>query len=108
MSQESSRGRAVFVRMFSGSVAIQAMLSASSFVVGLLLVRRTSNAQYGYYVLITSAILLATSVQWAFISPPMVIRMSSADRTGRADLIGGLRRDQLRLLPWLLVAAGIA
>jgi hypothetical protein len=44
---------AVFVRMFSGAVAIQGMLSASSIVVGLLLVRRTSNAQYGYYVLIT-------------------------------------------------------
>lgn len=101
-------GRAVFVRMFSGAVAIQGMLSASSFVVGLLLVRRTSNAQYGYYVLITSAILLATSVQWSFISPPMVIRMNNADRTGRADLIGGLRRDQLRLLPWLLGAALVA
>lgn len=100
-------GRAVFVRMFSGAVAIQAMLSASSFAVGLLLVRRTSNAQYGYYVLITSAILLATSVQWSFISPPMVIRMNNADRAGRADLIGGLRRDQLRLLPWLLVATAI-
>jgi len=94
--------------MFSGAVAIQGMLSASSFVVGLLLVRRTSNAQYGYYVLITSAILLATSVQWSLISPPMVIRMNAADRTERADLIGGLRRDQLRLLPWLLVAAAIA
>src|SRR5580704_17943134 len=105
MLHKSFTGRAVFVRMFSGAVAIQGMLSASSFVVGLLLVRRTSNAQYGYYVLIISAILLATSVQWSLISPPMVIRMSSADRTERADLIGGLRRDQLRLLPWLLVAA---
>ncbi len=108
MSHESSRGRAVFVRMFSGAVAIQGMLSASSFIVGLLLVRRTSNAEYGYYVLITSAILLATSVQWSLISPPMVIRMNAADQAGRADLIGGLRRDQLRLLPWLLVAVAIA
>jgi O-antigen/teichoic acid export membrane protein len=94
--------------MFSGAVAIQGMLSASSFIVGLLLVRRTSNAEYGYYVLITSAILLATSVQWSLISPPMVIRLNAADQAERADLIGGLRRDQLRLLPWLLVAAAIA
>jgi O-antigen/teichoic acid export membrane protein len=108
MPHESPRGRAVFVRMFSGAVAIQGMLSASSFIVGLLLVRRTSNAEYGYYVLITSAILLATSVQWSLISPPMVIRMNAADQAGRADLIGGLRRDQLRLLPWLLVVVTIA
>jgi O-antigen/teichoic acid export membrane protein len=98
-------GRAAFLRMFSGAVAVQAMLSASSFLVGLLLVRRTSDAQYGYYVLISTTILLTTSVQWSFISPPMVIRMTRADRAERADLIGGLYRDQRRLLPLLGVAA---
>jgi O-antigen/teichoic acid export membrane protein len=100
-------GRATFLRMFSGAVAVQAMLSASSFAVGLLLVRRTSDAQYGYYVLITVTVLLLTSVQWSFISPPMIIRMSRSNQTERADLIGGLYRDQTRLLPVLGLFAAI-
>jgi O-antigen/teichoic acid export membrane protein len=91
------------VRMFSGAVAIQAMLSASSFFVGLLLVRRTSDAQYGYYVLILATISLVASLQGSFIGPPMIIRMSKADHEERANLIGGLLRDQARLLPVIAI-----
>jgi O-antigen/teichoic acid export membrane protein len=96
--------RGGFLRMFSGGVAIQAMLSACNFAVGLLLVRRTSQVQYGYYVLITTTVLLTTSVQWSFISPPMVIRLTRSNRSERADLIGGLYRDQRRLLGVLALA----
>ncbi len=103
MIRKLSGGRGGFVRMFSGAVAVQALLSASSFIVGLLLIRRTSDAQYGYYVLITTTILLATSLQWSFIAPPMVIRLTPADRAQRANIIGGLYRDQRRLVPWLAV-----
>jgi O-antigen/teichoic acid export membrane protein len=92
------------VRMFSGAIAIQAMLSASSFIVGLLLVRRTSDAEYGYYVLIFATVGLVTSLQGSFIGPPMVIRLTKANREERADLIGGLSRDQARLLPLLALA----
>jgi len=92
------------LRMFGGAIAIQAMLSASSFIVGLLLVRRTSDAEYGYYVLIFATVGLVTSLQGSFIGPPMVIRMSKANREERADLIGGLSRDQTRLLPWFILA----
>jgi O-antigen/teichoic acid export membrane protein len=92
------------LRMFSGAVAIQAMLSAASFFVGLLLVRRTSDSEYGYYVLIVAAVGLVTSLQGSFIGPPMIIRLTSASRVERADLIGGLSRDQTRLLPLLAMA----
>lgn len=91
------------VRMFSGAIAIQAMLSASSFIVGLLLVRRTSDAQYGYYVLILATISLVASLQGSFIGPPMIIRLTKADHEERADLIGGLLRDQARLLPLIAI-----
>ena len=87
------------VRMFSGAIAIQAMLSASSFIVGLLLVRLTSDAEYGYYVLILATVGLVTSLQGSFIGPPMVIRLTKSTREERANLIGGLTRDQTRLLP---------
>lgn len=96
-----------FLRMFSGAVAVQALLSAASFIVGLLLVRRTSDAQYGYYVLIVTTILLATTLQGSFIGPAMVIRMTRSEEAERADLIGGLMRDQRRLLPILLALPGM-
>jgi O-antigen/teichoic acid export membrane protein len=91
--------RGGFLRMLGGSVAVQAVLSASNFAVGLMLVRRTADAQYGYYVLVTTAILLMTTMQGAYIFPPMVNRLTRADRQGRADLIGSLYRDQRRLIP---------
>jgi O-antigen/teichoic acid export membrane protein len=89
------------LRQFSGAIAIQAMLSASAFIVGLLLVRRTSDAQYGYYVLIITTVGLVTSLQSSFIGPPMIIRMTRSDLNERANLIGGLDRDQTRMLPYL-------
>src|ERR1700689_2672945 len=92
------------LRIFSGAIAIQAMLSASAFIVGLLLVRRTSDAEYGYYVLIITTVGLVTSLQSSFIGPPMIIRMARADRPERANLIGGLDRDQTRILPYLALA----
>jgi O-antigen/teichoic acid export membrane protein len=42
-------------------------------------------------------------VQTAFIQPPMIIRLTRADGAARANLVGGLYRDQNRLVP--LVAA---
>ncbi|MBS0419125.1 MAG: hypothetical protein JSR66_15555 [Proteobacteria bacterium] len=105
-------GRSAFLRMLSGAVAVQIILSASNFVVGLMLVRQTSDEQYGYYVLITTAILFGTTLQGSFIQPPMIIRLTrAAGAQGRSDLIGGLLRDQRRLLPLVgvllaLVATG--
>jgi O-antigen/teichoic acid export membrane protein len=99
--QKSGLGRAAFVRMLSGGVAIQALLSASNFTVGLLLVRRTPDAQYGYYVLIATVVLLSVILQGAFIQPPMTIRFTRSTDAARADLVGGLIRDQRRLFPWV-------
>jgi O-antigen/teichoic acid export membrane protein len=89
--------------MLSGGVAVQAMISASNFVVGLLLVRRTADAQYGYYVLISTAVLLSTTLQGSFIQPPMIIRLTRSGAEARADLVGGLYHDQRRLLPLISI-----
>jgi O-antigen/teichoic acid export membrane protein len=97
-------GRAAFLRMLSGGVAIQAIISASNFIVGLLLVRRTPDAQYGYYVLIATVVLLSTTLQGAFIQPPMLIRFTRSNQSERANLIGGLLRDQRRFVPFVAVA----
>lgn len=107
MTSESA-DRWVFVRMLSGAVAVQALISASNFAVGLLLVRRTSPAQYGYYVLITAAVLLATALQSSFIQPPMVIRLTRSTPSERSDLIGGLYKDQRRLILYAAALIGAA
>jgi O-antigen/teichoic acid export membrane protein len=94
---------AAFLRTLGGGVAVQVLTSATNFIVGLLLIRRTSSLEYGSFVLINTAVVFATTLQGAFIQPPMVIRLTSADRNGRATLIGGLYRDQTRLVPLLIV-----
>lgn len=92
-----------FARMFGSAVIMQALLSATNLIVGLILIRRTPDDQYGYYVLILTTILLVTTLQNAFIQSHMVVRMTGATDQGRADLVGGLFRDQRRM--WPVVAA---
>jgi len=89
--------------MISSAMLSQALLSAGNFAVGLLLIRRTPHAQYGYYVLIVTAVQLLTQLQIAFIQPSMVRRVAASDRAGRRDFIGGAYREQRRRA--LLVAA---
>jgi O-antigen/teichoic acid export membrane protein len=104
----SLKRHGMFVRMFSSAVISQTVLSAASFLIGLLLIRQTSDTQYGLYVLVASAVLLVTSLQSSFFGPVMVIRMTPLDRSGRGDIVGGLYREQRRLLrpiAWTCVIA---
>jgi O-antigen/teichoic acid export membrane protein len=90
-----------FARLLSSAVTSQALLSVANFSIGLILIRSTSDVQYGYYVLASSAIILLVSMQNAFFSPPLSIRMHQLDRRGRGELVGGLYRVQRRILPAL-------
>ena len=92
MSKQARRG--VLVRMFSSALASQALLSATSFSVGLLLIRGTSDLQYGYYVLVSGVLILAASLQYSFIAPAMVNRMERLSAVECGDLTGGLYREQ--------------
>jgi O-antigen/teichoic acid export membrane protein len=92
-----------FLRMFSEAIVVQAVLSVTSLVVGLILIRRTPDEQYGYYVLTLTVIMLVTALQNAFIQSHMVARLTGASSTGRANLIGGLYREQRRR--WPIIAA---
>ena len=97
--------RARFVRLLSSAVIVQALLSAGSLGVGLILIRNTSDAQYGYYVLVLNALLLVTALQNQYMYAPMVQRMTKLDAAGRGDLVGGLFREQRKLQP---IGAAIA
>ena len=83
----SLRGPASFVRLFGSTVVSQAVVSAASLLVGLILIRRQSDAQYGYYVLVTVTLLLLTGLQAAFIQPSMVVRLARFDET-ESDMVG--------------------
>ncbi len=95
----------VFVRMFSSAVVNQAVLSAASLMVSLVLIRHTSDHEYGYYVLVVAAMLLLTSLQNAFYAPSMIVRMTRFDRAQRSDLVGGLYREQRTVWTCAAVAA---
>jgi O-antigen/teichoic acid export membrane protein len=84
--------------MFSSTVANQALLSASNLLVGLILIRSTADAQYGYYVLVFNSILLLNSLQGAYLHPPLAIRLATAEPAAAAALVGGLFRAQNALL----------
>ena len=88
-----------FARMFGSAIVMQALLSATNLAVGLILIRRTTDEQYGYYVLTLNVIILVTALQNAFIQTHLVVRMTGTSAAAQADLIGGVYRDQRRLWP---------
>ena len=109
---DRSRRHFAFARLLSTAVISQALLSAASFAVGLILIRSTTDVQYGYYVLASNAILLLVSLQTGFFNPPLAARMNQLDRQGRGKLVGGLYRAQYRSLPavggiTILIALGL-
>ncbi len=106
--REHLRRQFAFARLLGSAVVSQALLSAAGFAVGLMLIRRTSDLEYGSYILASSAILLLVSLQNAFFAPTLAIRMSQLDRAGRATLVDGLYVGQRGLLAGAAVAAGVA
>jgi O-antigen/teichoic acid export membrane protein len=101
------RATGAFARMFGSAVVVQALLSATSLCVGLILIRRVSDEQYGFYVLTLNVVMLVTSLQNSFIQSHMVVRMTGATEAARANLIGGLYREQRKLLPLIALAAAV-
>jgi O-antigen/teichoic acid export membrane protein len=91
--------------MISSAILSQALLSAGNFGVGLLLIRGTTHAEYGYYVLIITAVQLLVQLQQAFIQPALVRCLAGSDREARREFVGGAYREQRR---WLLIFAATA
>jgi len=98
-------GRRSFLRLFSSSIVAQAALSGANLLVGLILLRHQSAEQYGYYVLVMATVLLLTGLQNAYIGPPLVIRLHQSDPSTRGTLVGGLLREQGRLIGAVAILA---
>ena len=101
--RERQQRHLAFARLLSSAIVSQALLSAASFAIGLILIRNTSDLQYGYFILASGAIMLLVSLQNAFFNPPLAIRFSQLGAQGRSELVGGLYREQGRLLSALSV-----
>ncbi|MFL6604069.1 MAG: lipopolysaccharide biosynthesis protein [Steroidobacteraceae bacterium] len=93
------------IRTFGMGLTMQALLSGANFAVGLILIRRTSDLQYSYYVLATNALLLLTAMQTAFIQPYVVSNLTTLDSAARHDVVGALVRTSSR---WVPVLCGIS
>jgi O-antigen/teichoic acid export membrane protein len=105
MSPGVRGGRAL--RTLGAGLVIQILLSGANFAVGLILIRRTSDLQYSYYILATNALLLMTALQTSFIQPYIVTNLTTLDVAGRHKLLGALIRTNRNWVP-LLCGAAIA
>jgi O-antigen/teichoic acid export membrane protein len=109
---ESIPSRASLLRLFSSAIADQVLLSAASFVGGVLMLRRVSDVDYGLYVLVTSALLLITGMQDALISSPMLVIAAKRKAPERLGMSVDLLRRQyifwLPLMPAALLALAMA
>jgi O-antigen/teichoic acid export membrane protein len=89
------------LHLFSIGLLMQTLLSGASFALGLILIRRIEDVQYGYYVLVANSLLLLSTLQGSFLMPRTVLGVTRLDLAGRQNLIGGMVRLQRRLLPWI-------
>lgn len=100
--------RGLLVRLFSFAVLDQALLSAANFVVGLLLIRYSTDLQYGYYVMAFAAVLLAGTVQNAVLSGPMAVLAPKLALAAQRSLIERLHELLARAaLPLGAVVAAV-
>jgi O-antigen/teichoic acid export membrane protein len=95
----------LLVKLLSSAILVQALQSAASLGIGLLFIRRTTDTEYGFYVLISSGILLLTALQAAYIQPSLVYGITDqhSTPTSRGRFLGGLFREQCIALLWSTV-----
>lgn len=97
----SSRGSSGLLGMFSTAVVDQVMLSAANFFIGFLLIRNTSDNDYGLFVLTQSTITLLLAGQGAWLSGPVVVTAPKKSPDDRRAMIGAVEAMQRRILRWL-------
>jgi O-antigen/teichoic acid export membrane protein len=93
------------IRAFGTGLLMQALLSGANFTVGLILIRRTSDLQYSFYVLATNTLLLLTALQTSFIQPYIVSSLTAMEARARHDLVGALIRTNRQ---WVPLVCGVA
>ena len=105
MSATSTAARGKTLHLFSAAVLDQVALSGASFLVGIILIRYTSDFDYGLYVLVQSAILLLCSTQGSWIASPLAVMASRKSLEERRATIGAITAGQRRILFRVALAA---
>ena len=98
--------RLAFAQMFGGAVVSQGLLSVINLLIGLILIRRVAQDQYGYYVLIVAAAPLLAQLQNQLCSPLLVRHITHSGDEERKNFVGGLFREQ-RYLIAIIAAVGL-
>jgi O-antigen/teichoic acid export membrane protein len=93
------------LRLLSTAVLDQVLLSGTNFLVGLVLLRFTSNADYALYVLVQSALLLLVSAQSAWIGGPLYVIAPKKPPKLRREMISAVKDSQRRILRFAVAAA---
>ncbi|HEX2791375.1 MAG TPA: polysaccharide biosynthesis C-terminal domain-containing protein [Steroidobacteraceae bacterium] len=94
------------VHMFGTGVVDQVLLSGANFLVGLAMIRFTSDVDYGQFILVQSAVLLLTSAQSAWLAPLCAI-IPSKPPAVRQAIVGAVEASQTRFLHKLVLAAAL-
>jgi O-antigen/teichoic acid export membrane protein len=92
------------IRFFGASVADQVLLSGANFIAGFLMIRYTSDVDYGQFVLAQSAVLLLVSAQGAWLSGPLSAIVPSKPAETKRLMIGAVRASQSRFLRWVAIS----
>lgn len=92
------------LRFFGASVVDQVLLSGANFIAGFLMIRYTSDVDYGQFVLAQSAVLLLVSAQGAWLSGPLSAIVPTKPAATKRLMIGTVRASQSRFLRWVAVS----
>ncbi len=91
------------LQLFSTTILDQVVLSAANFFVGFMLIRRTSDVDYGLFVLVQSAIQLVVSAQNAWISGPLAVLAPKRPEDVRRVMIGAIGASQRRIVRFSVI-----
>jgi O-antigen/teichoic acid export membrane protein len=95
-------------RQFSTTVIDQVVISGANFFIGFLLIRRTSDVDYGMFVLVQSAITLLTSAQMSWLSSPLAVVAPAKPPDVRRLMVGSLESSQRSFLRKITALAMLA
>ncbi len=99
----SPTARGGVLKLFSTAIVDQVVLSGANFLVGFLLIRFTSDHDYGMYVLVTSSVLLLVTAQNAWLTGPLAVLVPKMEPDDRRGVIGAVKTSQRRFLRLIAV-----
>jgi O-antigen/teichoic acid export membrane protein len=93
------------LRLFSTSILDQGMLSLGNFALGFLLIRHTTDVDYGLFVLVQSGITLLAAAQGAWLAGPLMVVAPHKSPELKLEMIGSLERSQRRFVSLVTLVA---